>query len=150
MEYYDLQNKLFLVTLKAVLFSNNKVLLLHSTASHSRWELPGGIVNIDESFAHGLIREVQEETTLKVEIGDPVAAWDEWRNNFRFKDGSVHNVRVVEIIYRCRHDDGTISLGDEHSEYRWVAKEQLSQLSMFPPQQDAVLQYLNIKRKNKI
>lgn len=130
------------MTLKAAIIHNGKVLLLHSTASHQRWEFPGGIVNINESFSNGLTREVQEETTLAITIGDPIGVWDEWRNGFRFLDGSVHDVRVVEIIYQCTIGKGSIKLSEEHSEYTWTAKDDLLKLSMFPLQREAVTKIL--------
>jgi 8-oxo-dGTP diphosphatase len=49
---------------------DGKILILKrstdSKTNPGKWELPGGKVNQDESFDHALIREVYEETNLKI------------------------------------------------------------------------------------
>lgn len=52
------------VSAKAVIISAGKVLLLKQ--NDGRWDLPGGKVDDEESIVDGLIREVEEETGLKV------------------------------------------------------------------------------------
>ena len=108
------------------------MLLLRSTAPHKQWELPGGLINMDESFAEGLIREFKEETTLDVTVGDPIWASDDWRKNFKFNDGSVRDARVVEVMYLCTMlSEKDIVLSDEHSEYKWATSDDVDSLPMF-------------------
>ncbi len=52
------------VSAKAVIISAGKVLLLKQ--NDGRWDLPGGKVDDEENIVDGLIREVEEETGLKV------------------------------------------------------------------------------------
>ena len=59
------------------------------------WELPGGGLESDEGPEHALVREVAEETGLRVEIERHVG--DYTRTGFR-----PHTAR----IYRCRVLDG--------------------------------------------
>lgn len=52
------------VSAKAVILSGGKVLLLKQP--NGRWDLPGGKVDKKEDLVDGLIREVEEETGIKV------------------------------------------------------------------------------------
>jgi len=54
----------------AVLIENGKILLLQEKVTNKRaWSLPGGKLEIGESLEDCLIREMQEETGLDVEVG---------------------------------------------------------------------------------
>lgn len=143
MDFYNLEpNKTFLVSLKAAIVREGKVLLLHSTADHKYWEFPGGILNMDENFMDGLAREVMEETTLKIHIGDVLGVSDDWRRGFKFRDGSIRDARVVEIMYRCSALSDGIVLSEEHNESKWVTPEDIRTLPMFPEQRGAVSTFL--------
>ena len=50
----------------AVLFWDNegRLLLLHKTYDDNKWNLPGGVTEINESPKQGAIREVEEEIGL--------------------------------------------------------------------------------------
>jgi 8-oxo-dGTP diphosphatase len=52
------------VSAKAVIISKGKVLLLKQSNGH--WDLPGGKLDNKENIVDGLIREVEEETGIKV------------------------------------------------------------------------------------
>ncbi len=52
------------VSAKAVIISRGKVLLLKQPNGH--WDLPGGKLDDKENIVDGLIREVEEETGIKV------------------------------------------------------------------------------------
>lgn len=145
MEFYNLEpDKAFLVSAKAAIVRDGKILLLHSTTEHKNWEPPGGIVEMEESFIDGLRREVKEETTLEILVEDPIWASDDWRKNFRFRDGAVRDVRVVEIIYRCGAVSNSIVLGEEHNEYAWVGPEEMDVLAMFPYQREPLKKLFGI------
>ena len=59
------------VSIKGVLFSpaGEAVLLLNE---REEWELPGGRIEPGETSAECLVREIQEELGLEVEVGRPV------------------------------------------------------------------------------
>lgn len=53
------------VSAKAVVMADDKVLLLRQP--NGKWDLPGGKVEADEEVTDGLVREVLEETDIRVE-----------------------------------------------------------------------------------
>lgn len=103
--------------------------LLVQRASHdsmpNRWEIPGGAVDDDETVLGGLVREVWEESGLKVRrfiasvrAGEGLAAGDVFctrRGSFIFK-----LTFVVEV-----EDSATVMLDpEEHQDYVWVTAEE--------------------------
>lgn len=98
---------------------NGKVLILKrstdSKTNPGKWELPGGKVNQDESFDHALLREVYEETGLKIELGHVVGASEQ----------NLHIIRAVHIIMSGKIVEGELTLSSEHEGYAWVLMETL-------------------------
>jgi 8-oxo-dGTP diphosphatase len=97
-----------------------KILILKrstdSKTNPGKWELPGGKVNQDESFDHALIREVYEETNLKIELDHVVGASEQ----------NLHIIRAVHIIMSGKIIEGELTLSSEHEGYAWVLMETLS------------------------
>ena len=73
------------------------------------WSLPGGLLNRGESAAQGVVREVLEETGLRVEVGLPLSVQVNGR------------VRRVDVVYRIRVDARPdVTAGGEATEARWL------------------------------
>ena len=47
-------------------------MVCHQNASRTYWTLPGGGVNVGETFEQAVIREVKEETGLDVTVSKPL------------------------------------------------------------------------------
>lgn len=98
---------------------NGKILILKrstdSKTNPGKWELPGGKVNQDESFDHALLREVYEETGLKIELDHVVGASEQ----------NLHIIRAVHIIMSGKIVEGDLTLSSEHEGYAWVLMETL-------------------------
>lgn len=149
MDLYNIdKNKAFLVSLKALVVQKGKLLVLKNTAEvwgkKSQWELPGGILETNESLKEGLIREVKEEAGLKITVGDILTTWDYWEYGFKFKDGRVLDVRIVEIAFVCQKVGGETKLSDEHSRFKWATKEELGKLDFGPSSKLAIRKYLRL------
>lgn len=100
-----------------ILNHENKILLIKRAAHDSNpnlWELPGGGLNHGENPEGGTIREVLEETGLRVKICYPLAVTAKVSD----RDTSKHTIR---ISYLCRLIDKQpeVKLSAEHSEYTW-------------------------------
>jgi ADP-ribose pyrophosphatase YjhB (NUDIX family) len=59
------------VAQKAIIEHEGKILFVRSS-SDSKWDLPGGRLNVGEAPKDGLKREVAEELGLQIEVGSPV------------------------------------------------------------------------------
>ena len=77
-----------------------KILLCHRT-DHDLWNLPGGGVEKGETPWEALIREVEEETGLEVEIGRLVGLY------------SKPNKDEIVLTFVCRVTGGKLTLNAE-------------------------------------
>ncbi len=147
MDLYDIHSsKAFLVSLKAIIVEEGKLLVLENTAEkwggNSQWELPGGLLEIGEGLEAGLIREVEEETGLEISMGGAVAVWDHWERDFEFADGRVVDARMVAVAFACQVVAGEMKLSDEHSQFKWASREELAKLDFAPNSSEAIKAYL--------
>ncbi|GAA4614428.1 NUDIX domain-containing protein [Actinoallomurus liliacearum] len=83
------------------------------------WSLPGGRAEAGESDADAVVREVAEETGLRVVPGPLVGSVD------RAGPGGVtYDIRD----YRATVDGGALRAGDDARDARWVDAEELAAL----------------------
>lgn len=78
--------------------------------------MPGGKVDQSESFDHALLREVHEETGLKIALDHVVGVSEQ----------NLHLIRAVHIIMSGTVTEGEINLSHEHEGYAWDFFENLS------------------------
>ena len=155
MDYYDLnKNKTFLVSLKAFIKKENKLLVIKFPDSNKTewvgewngtWGLPGGLLEMNEDIRKGLAREILEETGLKVKLVKILAVGNYMLNGFIFKDKRKMDTRIIELGFLCEYLGGNIILGNEHSKYKWVTKSELSKLIVSPDSRELIQQYLKNK-----
>ena len=122
---------------------DGKILILKrstdSKTNPGKWELPGGKVNQEESFDHALIREVYEETNLKIALEHVVGASEQ----------NLHIIRAVHIIMTGKIIEGELNLSSEHEGYAWVTIETLSDYELADWLQDYVNQSNVMGNSNK-
>ena len=97
---------------------NGEIILINSP--RRGWEYPGGMVEPGETFQDALIREINEETGVDVEITGFI--------------GLCKNVEkdVVNIDFSCRYLRGELTTSSESSEVMWVRKEDALDMVTFP------------------
>jgi len=117
---------------------DGKILILKrstdSKTNPGKWELPGGKVDQGESFDHALIREVYEETNLKISLEHIVGASEQ----------NLHIIRAVHIIMSGKIVEGELNLSKEHEGYAWVLIETLPDYELADWLQDYVNQTTGI------
>ena len=118
-------NPSFMVGAMALIQDDHgRVLVLeHTYRRNLPWGLPGGWLKHAESPEAGLVREVWEETGLRVRV-DRLLAADFWGGS------------QLDLMYRCTVESGTYTSSDETGLHRWVAPADLPELL---PNQRALL-----------
>jgi ADP-ribose pyrophosphatase YjhB (NUDIX family) len=84
------------------------------------------MLELGEKLREGLAREVLEETSLEVEVGDVLDVFD---SIFPDADGRTQ-YHYVLIDYRCTVRSGLAKAGSDVSEVRWVTSQELDGLGM--------------------
>jgi 8-oxo-dGTP diphosphatase len=122
---------------------DGKILILKrstdSKTNPGKWELPGGKVDQGESFDHALIREVYEETNLKISLEHVVGASEQ----------NLHIIRAVHIIMTGKIVEGELNLSSEHEGYAWVLIETLPDYELADWLQDYVNQTRGISSSDE-
>ncbi len=74
----------------------------------NKWALPGGFIEMDETLEHACIRELEEETGLKVETMKQFRTYDAIDRDPRHRTISVvHSVQLDEKIPVTGSDDAS-------------------------------------------
>lgn len=128
----------FLISQKALIVENDKLLVLENTLNNSSWELPGGLLEMDEPLEDGTVRKVLEETGLTISVDRLLTTWDHWYHPFVVDDGRKLNVRIIELAYVCTRIKGEVKLSHEHQSYRWATREELRNLPLSPNSDRAI------------
>lgn len=139
------KGKALLVSQKALIKEQGRLLILKNTTDNPQWELPGGLLEIEEDMEFGLKREVKEETGIEISVEKLVVTWDHWLKSFKFKDNKVLDIRVIGLAYFCSKTGGKIKLSHEHSQYKWTTKKELLNLNFAPNSKIAINAYINNK-----
>jgi len=94
-----------------------EVLLQHRT-DFQLWGLPAGAVELDETALQAVVREVEEETTLRVLEAEPMALYSGPSQRFSYPNGD--RVQGFAIAFIIRRWQGTPRAdGHEGSEVRF-------------------------------
>jgi mutator protein MutT len=93
----------FPVSIKGVVLLGGRVVLLKN--ERDEWELPGGKLEAGEDPDACLVREIAEELSIRVEVGQLLDCW-------RYEVGGAE---VVIVTYGCRTADRTVTRSAEHS-----------------------------------
>jgi 8-oxo-dGTP pyrophosphatase MutT (NUDIX family) len=123
----DLRSKvghqlLHIPSVAAIIRDEKNRILLQKT-SEDFWSLPAGAIELGETPAQAVIREVWEETNLIVRPRR-VAGVFGGENGFRFKYKNGDRVEYVVILFECETVGG--ELGGRHDE--------TFELDYFPPE----------------
>lgn len=111
-------------SVSAVIFDRRGRLLLQQRSDGGQWGLPGGSVEIGESLADAVRREVREETGLVVAVHRLVGVYsDPSLQVVRYPSGHVWH--YVNVCFECRATSGTLTTCDETLDLRYFSPRRL-------------------------
>ena len=111
------------LAVSAAIFRDGKVLLVRRAGSPGKgfYSLPGGRVEFGESLHQALVREIDEETGLGIEIISLAG----WREVLPAAAGTGH---YLIMSFAARWVAREPALNDELDDYRWIAPDSLGSL----------------------
>ena len=107
----------------AVVIHRGKVLLIRrgKEPMRGRWVIPGGTVELGETLQEALVREVEEETGLRVEPREVVLVFDHIE-----RDSAGITCHYVVIDYACDYVSGLPRVGSDAESVALVSPEDLA------------------------
>jgi 8-oxo-dGTP diphosphatase len=117
------------LTVDAVVFRKNhgllEVLLIRRKHNPFKgmWALPGGFIDMEETVEEAVVRELEEETHLKVEELQQLHTFSALNRDPRGRTVSVTFFGVVDS------DQSQVSGGDDASDAKWFPLARLPQLA---------------------
>ncbi len=125
-----------LVGVGAVVIDGGKVLLVQRGQEPGKgtWGLPGGLVELGETVADAVRREVAEETGLDVEPGPLLGIFEPIT---RDAEGRVrYHYIVVDFLASLR--GGTLCPASDVADVRWVPLDDLAAYGLRPATADMI------------
>ncbi|MFI1967964.1 NUDIX hydrolase [Streptomyces cinnamoneus] len=97
----------------AVVRDDGRVLAIRR-ADNGNWELPGGVLEIEESPEAGARREVLEETGIEVSVDRLTGVYKNMTRG------------IVALVFRCRPVGGSERTSDESAAVSWLTPEEVT------------------------
>ena len=130
------EDAVFYVGQKAFIEKDGSILVLKNL--NGGLDFPGGKIQIGElDLPEALRREVREETSFEIEIGEPFVTW---YNEFPEHHRNAGK-KVFFVGYRCKYKSGDVTLSHEHNSYRWVNRNDYHKVDDKSKFFDALEQY---------
>ena len=125
------------IVLGAVVFNDNKVLILQRRKNEkvfpNLWELPSGKKEPLEAIKKSLIREVQEETGLDVEIVDILSAFG---YQIEKEEEIIDSVQINFLVKPIKN--AQVILSHEHQAYAWISRNEIDKYTISKNTQQAI------------
>ena len=133
------------VATKAFISYKGKILILREASKYKdgtnagRYDVVGGRIEPGQRFDESLLREVKEETGLKIKIGRPFHV-GEWRPIFRGEQW-----QVVETFFECKTTSNKVKLSEDHEDYKWIDPKDFKKYPLIENLIPAFEAYLSMK-----
>lgn len=124
----------------AVVVDGEGRILLQRRSDSGNWALPGGKMDIGETFAESAVREVKEETGFDVRIDRIVGIYSDPGHVFAYSDGEVR--QEFNICLAATIVGGSLAVSHESTDVRFVPLAEVEGLTMHPSIRKRIDDYL--------
>ncbi|GGI76764.1 NUDIX hydrolase [Saccharopolyspora subtropica] len=133
-DYYDdphapTANSLVVAVAAIVRDELGRVLMIERT-DNGLWAVPGGAQDIGETTREAAIREVLEETGIKVEVTGIVGIYSDPRHVIAYDDGEVR--QEFSIVFHAKRVGGEPRTSSESRQVHWVEPKEIDRLNVHP------------------
>jgi 8-oxo-dGTP pyrophosphatase MutT (NUDIX family) len=119
-------------------FDDRRRLLLVRRVDNGLWVLPGGKLELGESIAEAAVREVLEETGLRVAVTGFAALNTDPGHVIEYDDGTILQEFSVTLTgVPIAESELTVQAG-ETSEVEWFTAAQIRDLELHPAMRDRI------------
>lgn len=101
------------VSVAGIVVRDDGRILVIQRRDNSHWEPPGGVLELGETFEHGVSREVAEETGIAVEVERLTGAYKNLTRG------------IVALVFRCRPTGGESTTTDESRRVAWLTPDEV-------------------------
>lgn len=112
----------------AIIFDENRRVLLTRRTDNGLWCLPGGAMDSGESAAEACEREVREETGLHVRVKRFVGVYSDPNQLIIYPDGN--KVFVVALSFEAEIIGGELGLSNETTDAGFFTMNEMETMSM--------------------
>ncbi|MEV6667915.1 NUDIX hydrolase [Streptomyces nigra] len=103
------------VSVAGVVVREDGRLLAIRRADNGTWELPGGVLELDEAPEAGVAREVLEETGIHVEVDELTGVYKNMTRG------------IVALVFRCKPSGGTERTSSESTAVSWLTPSEVTE-----------------------
>ena len=125
----------------AIVTNDEGEILVHRRTDNDLWALPGGGMEFGESIADTVVREVHEETGLRVKTKYVVAVYSDPKHVFEYSNGEVR--QEFSICIACDVIGGDLRISDESKELAFASPAQIEAMNMHPRIRARISDYLD-------
>jgi ADP-ribose pyrophosphatase YjhB (NUDIX family) len=125
----------------AVVVDGDGRILLQRRSDSGNWALPGGAMDIGETFAQSVIREVKEETGFDVRIERIVGIYSDPGHVFAYDDGEVR--QEFNICLACTIVGGELTVSSESTGVQFFLFAEVPGLAMHESIRKRIEDYLS-------
>ena len=136
--YQDLRDKLgsgliFMPSVAGIVRNESGEILFQNKGNGEKWSLPAGAIELGEAPAEAVVREVWEETGLKVLPEKLLGVFG--GKEFRYEYPNGHKVEYVVFVFECRPVGGEHKpIDSETAELRYFRPDNMPELALPYPE----------------
>lgn len=112
------------------------LILRGSPPLEGKWSIPGGVLELGETLAEGVRRELAEETGLQVKVLELIEVLERIYPGMPGEKGKPDPSRpryhFIIVDYLCELQGGTACAGSDAREFAWAREEELLKFNLTP------------------
>jgi ADP-ribose pyrophosphatase YjhB (NUDIX family) len=128
-----------MVGVAGVVIDNERALLIRrgGPPMEGEWSIPGGMLEMGETLAQGVARELAEETGLDVNVIEMIEVFERIYPAPPGVDGTPGDIsrpkyHFVILDYLCESRGGTLCAGSDATDLAWAREDELLKYGLTP------------------